>query len=300
MSEPAARLLAAALEQAGMDPATGYELIRQVFPFSGVRRLRPPGGGTAIYKQAQAPLDHEHIALRHAHSHGLPVPEVTAAVQQDGWLGMIMTDLGYPGRQPGTRDAAKIAAAIHAVPAEGVLPRLGPDELTAAAARVAALTPVHRLSFAAQAAAAELAAAAPDLAAPADMPPFGMCHSEFHPESVFVSGDQWHTYDLARAFDGPGLIDLASWQGTTRPPSADALANLIIGYVAAGGNPAAHEPRAGLPPERWALGWHRIWAVDYYLSQLERHWIPDKYLPVQYAAIERHLQEAAVLHLVSA
>jgi hypothetical protein len=222
---------------------------------------------------------------------------VIAAVQQDGWLGMIMNDLGHPGREPGTRDAAVIAAAIHAVPAEGVLPGLGLGQLSEAARRIAERAPKHHLSFAVQGHAADLAAAAPDLAAPACIPPLGMCHSEFHPESVIIAGGQWHTYDLARAFNGPGLIDLASWQGTTRPPSTDDLAGLITAYVTAGGNPAARESRAGLPPERWALGFHRLWAVDWYLQQLELRWIPDAYLPVQNSAIERHVKEAAALLL---
>ena len=83
-----------ALSEAGWPPSTGCELVRHVLPFSGVWRLRRPGGGTAIYKEAWQPPDREHIALRYAHSMGLPVPQVLTAVQRDGRLGMIMTDTG--------------------------------------------------------------------------------------------------------------------------------------------------------------------------------------------------------------
>lgn len=41
------------------------------------------------------------------------MPEVLAAVQKDGRLGMIMTDLGEPDREATDADAAAIAAAFY-------------------------------------------------------------------------------------------------------------------------------------------------------------------------------------------
>jgi hypothetical protein len=294
MSEAsAARLLPATLSEAGWSQDTECELVRHVLPFSGVWRLRQPGGGTAIYKEAWKPLDNEHIALRYASSMGLPVPQVLAAVQRDGRLGIIMTDLGQPGREATDEDAAKIAAALHRVPANDVLPETGADDLAAMPTRIATRARKHDLPAAIPELAGQLDAVAALSARAATVPPVGLCHSEFHPESVIIRADRWHTYDLARAFHGPGLIDLASWHGTVNAPDPEATAALIEAYVKAGGHPSALEPRAGLPPENWALAWHRIWAVDWYCQQLELGWVTgNDSLTIYGEVITRHLGEA--------
>jgi hypothetical protein len=271
-------------------------VVRHVLAFSGVWRLQKPGGGTAIYKEAWKPLDREHGALAYARSMGLPVPQVLAAVQRDDRAGIIMTDLGQPDREATDDDAATIAAALHRIPAASVLPVTGPEELAAMPARIAARALKHGLPAAIPELAARLDAAAPALAAAAAVPPVGLCHSEFHPTSVIIQGDQWHTYDLARAFHGPGLIDLASWHGTVTAPDPAAVAALIEAYVKAGGHPSAQDDRAGLPPQDWALGWHRIWAVDWYCQQLELGWATGKETLAVYGdVITRHLGEAVTL-----
>jgi hypothetical protein len=43
--------------------------------------------------------------------------------------------------------------------------------------------------------------------------------------------------DLARAFTGPGLLDLASWHGTIAPPDPQAAVRLITAYIKAGNKP---------------------------------------------------------------
>jgi hypothetical protein len=296
MSEAtAARLLRAALTQAGWPPDAQCDPVRHVLPFSGVWRLRQPGGGTAIYKEAWHPLDNEHTALRYARSKGLPVPQVLAAVRQDGRLGMIMTDLGLPDREATDRDAATIAAALHRIPVDRVLPVTGPAELAAMPAQIAASARKHGLPALVAALAARLEAIAISSASAAATPPVGLCHSEFHPESVIVRQGHWHTYDLARAFHGPGLIDIASWHGTVSAPDPQATAGLIDAYVSAGGHRSALELRDGRPPENWALGWHRIWTCNWYCQQLDLGWVPVGSLPVYGEVITRHLTEAATL-----
>ena len=42
----------------------------------------------------------------------------------------------------------------------------------------------------------------------ARLAPYGLCHSEFHPTSLHVGASGWRLLDWARAFRGPGLIDL--------------------------------------------------------------------------------------------
>ena len=82
-------------------------MVRHVLPFSGVWRLSATRGESAIYKEARAPLDTEHVVLRYAPS-GLPVPQVLTAVQRGGRLGVIMRDLGEPDREATDADAAQI------------------------------------------------------------------------------------------------------------------------------------------------------------------------------------------------
>ncbi|GAA0285568.1 hypothetical protein GCM10009527_096970 [Actinomadura nitritigenes] len=98
--------------------------------------------------------------------------------------------------------------------------------------------------------------------------------------------------DWARAFTGPGLLDLASWRDTPLPLDVTAIAEMIGAYIAAGGPESAAAERGGLPAEVWAGGWHRVWICEWYLRQ-RVHWMPD---PEADEAIQRvvrrHLTEA--------
>lgn len=298
MDATAAALLPALLAKAGFPPGPDHQLIRQVFPFSGVWRLRFPqrGGATLIYKHAWAPLDREHVALRYAASRGIPVPRVLADHQENGRGGILMTDLGRPARPALDADAARLAAVVHRAPATGVLPALGAADLAAMPGRVAAAAARHGLGAATVKTAGLIGRSAPRLAAPAIIQPLGLCHSEWHPDSILIdAAGHPHAYDWARAFAGPCLLDLASWHGTRAAPDPAATRALITAYVEAGGHRAALADRAGLPAEAWALGWHRMWAADWFLRQLDLGWIPEGRLPAQHEAIERHVAEAAAL-----
>src|SRR5690606_42028412 len=77
-------------------------------------------------------------------------------------------------------------------------------------------------------------------------PPSGWVHSEFHPESVFVGDNGVYLHDFARAFHGPGLLDLASWSGTVGPPDPDRTRAFLEAYVHAGGARQALARRGGL------------------------------------------------------
>ena len=301
MSETAAvaLLLPALLARAGLPPDPVPELVRQVFPFSGVWRLRFParrGGVTVIYKEAWEPLHREAAALRYAESRGIPVPHVIASHHHDRRAAILMTDLGQPARPATGADAARLAAAIHRAPGSPELPVIDAAALAVMPGRIAERASGHRLPVDTVEAAAVIARSAARLAAPAVIQPVGLCHSEWHPDSILIDADGCaHVYDWARAFTGPGLIDLASWHGTTTAPDPAATRADIEGYVSAGGHRAALASRAGLPPEAWALGWHRLWAADWYLQQLDMGWIPSEYLPNQHEAIQRHVGEAAAL-----
>jgi len=301
MDVTAAALLPALLADAGLPPGYRCELVRQVFPFSGVWRLRfgqrGGGPGAVIYKRARTPLDREHVALAYAAAGGMPVPRLLAARQDDGWAGILMSDLGQPSRPATAADGARLAAMIHRVPGAGSgLPRVTAADLAAIPQRIAQRAALHGLSEVTVRAAAAIAGRARHLAAPALIGPLGLCHSEWHPDSILIDDQgQAHVYDWARAFTGPGLLDLASWHGTRGAPDLAATRALIEDYVRAGGHPAALADRAGLPAEAWALGWHRLWAADWFIEQLDMKWIPAQYLTVQREAIERHTREAAAL-----
>lgn len=291
--------LPALLAQSGLPEDPARELVRQVRPYSGVWRLTfPRDGATVIYKEAWPPLDNEDTALRYAESCRLPVPHVIASHHAGHRAAILMTDLGQPARPVTDAEGAQLAATIHHAPGSPDLPQIGPEELAAMPGRITERASRHRLPVITIETAAVIALSAPRLAAPAKTPPYGLCHSEWHPTSVIIDADgNPHIYDWARAFTGPGLIDLASWLGTTTAPDLPAVRDHITAYVNAGGHPAALAPRAGIPAEAWACAWHRLWAADWYLQQIEMGWITSEHLPNQHEAINRHITEAAALLL---
>ncbi|MFD0351720.1 hypothetical protein ACFQ0M_47845 [Kitasatospora aburaviensis] len=146
----------------------------------------------------------------------------------------------------------------------------------------------------------ELDARAEDLAAGANIPPYGWVHSQFHPGSLHLGADGWRLLDFARSFTGPCLLDIASWHGTTTDPDPARLRTLLEAYVAAGGSAAALAPRGGgLPAEVWALVWHRVWTAEWLMEEALR-WIndPDQD-PHTIAAVRRHLTGAVGLLLAA-
>ncbi|MGL5864737.1 MAG: phosphotransferase [Dermatophilaceae bacterium] len=276
------------------------ELIR-AWRLSGVERLHLVDGSTMVFKYAAEPFTSEHIALRLAAEHGVPVPELRAATTQAHLLGMLLEDLGAPHRDADDIDGARAAVVLHAVPCLPKLPTLAQDHLAGLAehsmdrvltlvgsgrwAGVDDIVDMLRL----------LARRSESLVEGFYLAPFGLCHSEFHPTSLHIGDSGWRLLDFARAFNGPGLLDLASWHGTIDEPDPARLRELIEAYVAAGGPAEATTARAGLPAENWALGWHRIWALSWYLDQAVV-WINDPSTDATYiAAVRRHLREAVGL-----
>jgi hypothetical protein len=111
-----------------------------------------------------------------------------------------------------------------------------------------------------------------------------------------LPGPRWSRLTGLEADGSTVTLAPASWHGTVTAPDPQATAALIEAYVKAGGHPSALDPRAGLPPEEWALGWHRIWAADWCCEQLELGWVTGNDSLAAYGgAITRHLAEAARL-----
>lgn len=273
----------------------------RVWFMSGVERLAFPDGTTAVFKYARPPFNHEDQALRMARTRGVPVPRVHASAQREGWLGMLMDDLGMPLREADDLDGAAAAVVLHAASPTTVLPLLDESRLAALPAKALDhLDQLHKAdrwldSSDIEAALYRLAEAADTRARGAKLAPFGWVHSEFHPTSLHITHNGWRLLDLARAFTGPGLLDLASWHGTLDDPAPARLRQLIDLYVAQGGTTEALSARGGLPTETWALGWHRIWAVEWFMEQAIR-WINDPVTdPAYLKVVRRHLTDAVRL-----
>jgi Phosphotransferase enzyme family len=290
----ASALLHSLLADAGLPADPAREPLR-VWARSGVERLRFGGQASVVLKYADTPFDREHLALRLAERQGIPVPHVRAARTAPGTLAMLLDDLGEPARQATDHDGACAAAQLHAVTGvtEPWLPRVDAAVLTAMPHRIAARLAPLGVPGAAQLAQA-LAAAAPCRATGADLPPFGLCHSEYHPTSLHIGERGWHLLDFARAFTGPGLLDLASWPGTLEDPDPGRTTSLIESYVTLGGPPQALAARGGLDAASWALGWHRLWVADWFTEQIGLGWAQGAE-DTWTTAITRHLTEAATL-----
>ncbi|GHJ34635.1 phosphotransferase [Streptomyces sp. TS71-3] len=273
----------------------------RVWSMSGVERLTFPDGTTAIFKYAQRPFDGEAQALRLAHKLGVPVPELHASAVLDGWLGMLLEDLGTPIREADDLDGAAAAVVLHRTRQAAALPVLDRGGLRALPSR--ALDHLDQLRKAerwqdaddVEDALDRIAQAAGARATEATLEPFGWVHSEFHPTSLHIGERGWRLLDFARAFTGPGLLDLASWHGTIEDPDPVRLRAFLDQYVVEGGSAGVLAQRGGLPAERWALGWHRMWAVEWFMEQSIR-WINDPATdPAYIKVVRRHLTDVLQL-----
>lgn len=274
----------------------GREEVR-VWSMSGVERLTFPDSTTAIFKYAKKPFDAEDQALRLADASGVPVPKLHASAVVDGWLGMLLEDLGTPVRDADDLDGAAAAVVLHHTRTAPALPVLDESGLRALPGR--ALDHLGHLRKAdrwqgtddIERALEQIAQAAAVRAAGATRSPFGWVHSEFHPTSLHIGKRGWRLLDFARAFTGPGLLDLASWHGTLETPDPARLRAFLESYVSAGGSAEALDRRGGLTAERWALGWHRMWAVEWFMEQSIR-WINDPATdPAYIKVVRRHLTD---------
>lgn len=299
-SNPSTELLDHLLTLTGRTTALREEV--RVWSMSGVERLTFTDGTTAVFKYAKKPFDSEDQALRLAHTLGVPVPTVASSAVLDGWLGMLLEDLGAPIREADDLDGAAAAVVLHRTRTASALPVLDQERLRTLPNRaldhLAQLRKAERWQDAddIEDALDRIAHAAEERSAGTAVAPFGWVHSEFHPTSLHIGRHGWRLLDFARAFTGPGLLDLASWHGTIDEPDPVRLRVFLETYVTEGGTPDALAKRGGLSAEKWALSWHRMWAVEWFMEQSIR-WINDPATDPAYTkTVRRHLTD--VLHLL--
>lgn len=270
----------------------------RVWRLSGVERLHLVDGSTVIFKYAAEPFTGEDQVLRLLAERGVPVPQVYASAHRERHLGIIMQDLGNSSRDATDDDAANAAARLHAVGSVAGLTTY--DEATLQASPTRSLGHLDQIESTGLsshtegigAILKELEIVGPRRAAGAELGPFGLCHSELHPTSLHITARGWRMLDLAKAFNGPGILDLATWQGTRRAPNSSRLRPLLVRYVEAGGHPDTLSDRGGVPAEIWAAAWHRIWAAETLMHQAAI--APSDIGPdsVTFAAIRRQLTTA--------
>lgn len=244
----------------------------QKWELSTVQRLYLSDGSSVICKIATSPFTGEAAVLRSLNAHGAAVPHLHGYTLRPQALGMLMDDLGDPIRPPTTAEAAAAARAVHTIPPMPTLPAFGQQTLARLPEQALdALDALHRQGRFLNTDTIEdllrrLAAVAGRRADGTEREPFGLCHGEFHRSSLHVSRTGCRLVDWAKAFVGPGLLDLATWFGTRNAADPAQLTRLIRAYVAAGGSADAHSDRGGLPAAQWALGWHRVWAACWFLT----------------------------------
>lgn len=292
----------------------GRERVR-VWPMSGVERIHLADGRSLIVKYAVPLFASEADTLLHVRKHGVPVPSVLAHTRQpDTSLVMLLEDLGDPIRTAPLGEAAAAAVAVHRCPP---LPRhrtLDQTELAElperALQRLDLLRRQGRWHAGPQIGIllASLARVAARRARGARTPPFGLCHSEFAATSLHIGPPRpaedepdptrglgtLRLLDFARAYTGPGLLDLAAWPGHRRHLDPPAVKGMIDAYIAAGGPPAAGADRGGLPAYVWAAGWDRVWIADWYLEVHSRYKPdPPSGPPQHHPGLLRFLTEAS-------
>lgn len=292
------RLRGEVLGKAGLSPRTERTVLHS-WELSHVERL-DTGEETVVFKCATDPFTHEHDKLTAAWQAGVHVPRVLAASLKATTLGMLMQDLGIPAHPATDADGIAAALQLHSAATPDFLPPADTDwlrSLPSRALRSLALLQQDRwadtddITVTLQ----RIDKAAATRAEGAQWRPFGWVHSEFHPESLLITEKRTYTFDLARAFHGPGLLDLASWHGTVDTPDPERMRAFVETYVDEGGPAATLRDRGGLPVQNWALGWHRVWVLEWFLDQALM-WInnPDND-PAYVRVVRRHANDAATL-----
>ena len=196
---------------------------------SRVERVHLEDGSSIIIKRSRSPLTAEGRVLQSLRTTDIPLADLYLADEHEDTLTLLIEDLGPSRRQPSVTEAAAAAVRAHAAPPPDGLPVMDQEALQSLPRTIAAgiesldSSGRWRRTDRLRGLLETISGLAPELSQSASMPPFGLCHSEFHPTSLHVGEAKTALVDWARAYVGPGLLDLASWfqMGATPPDAAD-------------------------------------------------------------------------------
>ena len=265
---------------------------------SRVERAFLVDGSSIILKRSKSPLIDEGRILQSLRDTDIPLADLYLAHAEDDTLTLLMEDLGPSKRQPTLKEGAAFAVRAQAAPPPENIRVMDEQALQGLPLKI--LEGIESLASSGRWRRVDrllglldrINAFAPDLSQGATTPPFGLCHSEFHPTSLHVGTVKTALVDWARAFVGPGLLDLASWFDIVNPPDRTACRSLIDAYVAAGGAPETSARRGSLPAENWAFFWHRLGAVEWWVASCTS-WMNDHTQdPAWQQAVEGRLKDA--------
>jgi len=265
---------------------------------SRVERIYLTDGSSLILKRSASPLTDEARIIESISDSDISLANLYTAEECKGVLTMLMEDLGPSVRGPSLLEAASAAARTHAAPSPErlrVLDERGLQELpTSTLQALDELVCAGRwrdterlreqLSY--------IEEVGRDLSRDAQIPPFGLCHSEFHPSSLHIGKFKSALVDWARAFTGPGLIDIISYFGTLSVADPTTYRSFIDDYVNMGGAPTAGDDRAGYRAEEWGLFWHRIWVAEWFTTNCTSWMTDTRQDEIYQQAVERHVGEA--------
>lgn len=299
-TNPSAELLDNLLTATGQTTAVREEV--RVWSMSGVVRATFPDGSTAIFKYAKKPFDSEDQTLRLAHTLGVPVPQVHASAVLDGWLGMLMEDLGSSLREADDLDGVAAAVVLHGTRTAPPLPVLDQERLrTRRPGRWSISNGCARSTGGRTPTTSRMrSTGSPRPPRPALPERCWNRSVGCTPSSTPPASTSAHAAGGCSTSPAPSPAPACSTSPAGTAPSSPhtpcACASSWSSTSPPHGTPDALAPRGGLTAENWALGWHRMWAVEWFMEQAIR-WINDPATdPAYLKAVRRHLTD--VLHLL--
>jgi hypothetical protein len=266
--------------------------------FSHVERITLDGGSSYIAKRGTLIATDEARTIYALRGSPIPMAEMYVADTDGEFLTMVMEDLGPAKRVPTLEEAGEMAVLMTRTEPPDHLPTEGrefleqlPQKIKAGIERLVSQgtwTNPDRI----RRPVADIAKAAPGLSSSAEMPPFGLCHSSYHPTSLHIGARKTALLDWQRSYVGPLLPCLANWFSIPDAPDLKACRRLIKEYVSAGGDPEALDDRNNLRPEVWAFFWQRVGAAEWWITSQAKWQTSDTRDGGWQRAVERVIVDA--------
>ena len=237
-----------------------------------MERVTLEDGATYIAKRGTYPLIDEADTIGALHGSPIPMAEMYVADVKGESLTMLMEDLGPVKIQPTIEDAGEMAVRMTQTTPPDHLATEGRESLESLPQNIK--TGIEQLVSLGtwknpdriRRPVDDIVKAASALAFGTEIPPFGLCHREYHPTNLHIGTKKTALVDWQRTYVGPLLPCLANWFPIADAPNLKACRRLIKEYIFAGGDPEAQEKRGDLRPESWAFFWQRVGAAEWWIN----------------------------------